>query len=80
MPIARLRNVIILQNAVPPSQFGINELVPTFRIPQPQAQAKTSFIEKTKREIARTKYFFIGKNYYMFQQGRHDLQRDLIKD
>jgi len=52
---------------VPPSQFGINELVPTLRIPQPQAQAKTSFAEKIKREIARTKYFFIGKNYYMFR-------------
>ena len=42
---------------IPPSQFGKIELVPTLKTPQPQAQAKVSFVESANKKSATKKYF-----------------------
>jgi hypothetical protein len=42
---------------VPPSEFGINELVPTLKRPQPQAHPKASLQKRLSKKNAAKKYF-----------------------
>jgi hypothetical protein len=48
---------------MPPEQFGINELVPTFKTPQPQAQARELDDELIRKTVAAIKIY---KNFFMF--------------